>query len=85
MSRRMMVIGAILGLMAMLSFTAWPVWKWLTIKSVSAALQERTKLLVEKNPQLRPAWDKAMQDGVLTWPEAKDIVESAGETVEPEQ
>jgi hypothetical protein len=45
---------------------------------------ERTKRAVEKNPQLQPDWEKAMEDGVLTRDEAKAILEKAGETVEPE-
>jgi hypothetical protein len=78
-------IWAILALVAIASFmVAWPLYKKLTIKSVSAALMERTKKAVEKNPQLKPDWDRAMEDGVLTWPEAKAILEKAGEKVEPE-
>jgi hypothetical protein len=84
-SRRTKLFGAILCLAAIGSFSAWPLWKWLKPKPVSTALFERTKALVEKNPWLQPAWDKAMQDGVLTWPEAKEILESAGEKAEPDQ
>ena len=42
-------------------------------------------MLVEKNPQLQPAWAIAMQDDVLTYPEAKIIIEAAGEKVEPQE
>jgi hypothetical protein len=80
-----MTLGAILGLVAMVFFVSWPVWKWLKFKPVSPALYARTKAAVEKNPRLQPAWDIAMQDGVLTWSEAKVILESAGEKVEPEE
>jgi hypothetical protein len=85
MSRRLKLFTAILGLVAIVSITAWPFWKWLKPKPVSAALHARTKAVVEKNPRLQPAWDKAMEDGVLTWPEAKAILESAGEKAEPEE
>ena len=85
MNRRTKQVAVILMLVAIVSFSAWPVWKWLHPKPVSTALFERTKALVEKNPQLQPTWDKAMRDGVLTWPEARDIWERAGEKVEPEQ
>jgi hypothetical protein len=85
MNRRFMMTGAILGLMAMVFFVSWPVWKMLKFKPVSASLYQRTKAAVDKNPQLKPAWDIAMQDGVLTWPEAKVILESAGEKAEPEE
>jgi hypothetical protein len=79
------VIAAVFCLLAILAITAWPVWKWISPTPVSASLFERTKAAVEKNPQLRPAWDKAMQDGVLTWDEAKDILEKAGEKPGPDE
>ena len=85
MNRKFMTVGAILGLVAMVFFISWPVWKWIKFKPVSARTYERTKLAVEKNPQLKPAWDIALQDGVLTQEEAKVILESAGEKAEPEQ
>ena len=84
-TRRTKLFGAILCLTAMVPLVAWPVWKWFHPKPVSAALFERTRAAVEKDPRLRPAWDRAMRDGVLTWPEAKSILESAGEKAEPEQ
>jgi hypothetical protein len=83
-SGRTKLIGVILCLVAMVFFASWPVWKWLKYKPVSASLYERTKAVVERNPRLQPAWDIALQDGVLTWSEAKVILESAGEKVEPE-
>jgi len=69
----------------MVPFLFWPVGEKISNKAASAELYRRTKALVDKNPQLRPAWDKALEDGVLTWPEAKEIVEKAGEKLEPEQ
>lgn len=84
-SRRMKQVWAVLALLAMVSFiAAWPIYKRLSPKPVSAALMERTKNAVEKHPELQPDWDKAMEDGVLTWPEAKAILEKAGEKAEPE-
>jgi len=79
-----MIIGAILGLIAIGLIASWPILNLFSAKAASAALNARTKALVEKNPQLRPAWDQALSDGVLTWPEAKGIVEKAGEKVDPE-
>jgi hypothetical protein len=70
--------------MAMVFFVSWPVWQWLKFKPVSAAMYERTKAAVAKNPRLQPAWDIALQDGVLTWSEARVILESAGEKADPE-
>jgi hypothetical protein len=71
--------------MAMAAFAAWPIWQWLSVKAVSRSLHERTEALVKKNPQLEPAWAIAMQDDVLTMPEAKVIVEAAGEKVSPDE
>ena len=71
--------------MAMSFFAAWPFWKWVYLRSATAAVEQRTKALVDKNPQLKPALDVAMEDGVLTYPEAKIIVEAAGEKIEEEK
>jgi hypothetical protein len=85
MTRRWKLIWAILGLLAMaIMIVAWPLYKMYRLTPVSAAVMERTKKAVEKNPHLQPDWDKAMEDGVLTWPEAKAILEKAGEKAEPE-
>lgn len=83
--RNKTLIGVVFCLTAMAFFAGWPFWKWLHFRPVSASLQDRTKTLVDKNPQLQPAWSIAMQDDVLTWPEAKVIVEAAGEKLEPEK
>jgi hypothetical protein len=79
------MFAVILCLVAIGSFSAWPLWERLHVKRASAALQARTKALVDKHPELKPAWNIAMQDGVLTQDEAKEIVEGAGEKFEPEQ
>ena len=44
-------IGAIVCLVAFAFFAGWPVWRWLSAKSVSANLQRRTQVLVEKDPR----------------------------------
>ena len=85
MNRRFMTVGTILCIISLVFFVSWPAWKWLKFRPVSASLYERTKAAVEKNPRLKPAWDIALEDGVLTWPEAKVILESAGEKAEPDQ
>ncbi|MGD9632473.1 MAG: hypothetical protein AB7G28_18940 [Pirellulales bacterium] len=84
MTQRGKLVGAILCLMAMSFFAALPFWKWFSARAVSATVQTRTRSLVEANSQLQPAWDVAMQDGVLTYPEAKVIVEAAGEKLDAE-
>jgi hypothetical protein len=68
----------------MVFFVSWPIWKAIKFRPVSAALYQRTKAAVDKDPRLKPAWDIALQDDVLTYSEAKVILESAGEKVEPE-
>ena len=63
-SGRSKLIWAVLALVAMACFiAAWPIYKMYSVKPVSASLMERTKQAVEKNPQLKPDWDKAMEDG----------------------
>jgi hypothetical protein len=78
-------LWAILALLAMACvIVAWPLYKKYSLRAVRAALLERTRQVVEKNPHLRPDWDKAMEDGVLTWSEANAILQKAGEKAEPE-
>jgi hypothetical protein len=78
-------VWAALALVAIVVFiTAWPVYQWFKVKPVGAAVFDRTKRAVERNPQLQPDWDRALADGVLTWPEAKAILEKAGEKADPE-
>ena len=85
MSRRSKQVVAVLALVATACLiVAWPMYKKYRITPASTTLMERTKKAVEKNPTLKPDWDKAMEDGVLTYPEAKSILEKAGEKVEPE-
>jgi hypothetical protein len=85
MSRRSKQVVAVLALVATACLiVAWPMYKKYRITPASTTLMERTKKAVEKNPNLKPDWDKAMEDGVLTYPEAKAILEKAGEKVEPE-
>jgi hypothetical protein len=84
MNPRTKTAGVILCLMAMSFFAALPFWRWFTARAVTVAVQTRTRALVDSNPQLKPAWDIAMQDEVLTYPEAKVIVEAAGEKLDPE-
>lgn len=85
MTRSTKQIGVVLALVAMISFGAWPIWKYLYLRSVSPELFERTKALVEAHPDLKPAWTIAIQDDVLTADEARVIVEGAGEKLTPEE
>ncbi len=79
MDRRSKVFGVTLCLVAMAGFVGWPLFEYLTNRAVSEAVAQRTRQLIEKNPQLAPALEVALQDGKLTYPEAKVIVEAAGE------
>lgn len=83
MNRQTTTFGAIVCLVAMTSFVAWPAWQWLRIKKANAALEARARAAYEQHPELKPAWNIAMHDGVLTWDEAKEILEAVGEKVEP--
>ena len=86
MSRRtLLIFGTVLTFLALLPFVGWPLYKKLTFRKASAALIERTKKAVEKHPELKSEYDKDMEDGVLSYDEAKEILEKAGETVGPDE
>jgi hypothetical protein len=78
-TRQTKQIGVILALVAMVSFGAWPFWKYLYIRSANAALREQAQALAERNPQVQLALEIAMQDDVLTQDEAEAIVKAARE------
>jgi hypothetical protein len=77
--RTFLILGTVLTLLALLPFLFWP------LKKASPALIERTRKVVEVHPELKPDYDKAMEDGVLSYDEAKKILEKAGETVGPDK
>lgn len=83
--RTLLILGTVLVFLALIPFLGWPVYKQLTLKRASAALIERTTKAVERHPELKPDYDKAMEDGVLSRDEAKEILEKAGETVGPDE
>jgi hypothetical protein len=86
MSRRTFIIsGTVLMFLALIPFVGWPIYKNLTLRKASAALAERTRKALEKHPELKPDYDKAMEDGVLSYDEAKEILEKAGEKVGPDE
>ena len=86
MSRRtFLIFGTVLTFLALLPILVWPLYKKPTLKQASPALIERTRQAVEKHPELKPDIDKAMEDGVLSYDEAKEILEKAGETVGPDE
>lgn len=81
MTRQQKQFGVILGLIAIVAFASWPFYKWLFIAKANDALRARTQAIVESKPELKPLWDDAMDDDVLTVSEATVIVEKAGEKV----
>jgi uncharacterized membrane protein len=54
------------------------------MRAANAANAERVRAMVEKSPQLRADFDRAMADGVLTNDEAKDIAGKAGQAYNPD-
>lgn len=66
--------GAILAIVAMISFGAWPFWKAIYFNSATASLQEQANELAKENPALKTALEVAMVDGVLSQDEAELIV-----------
>ena len=83
--RKLLIVGTVLTFLALLPFLGWPLYKKLTLKKASPALIERTTRALEKHPELKPDYDKAMEDGVLSRDEAKEILEKAGETLGPDE
>jgi hypothetical protein len=83
--RTFLIIGTVLTFLALFPLLGWPLYKMLTVKKASAALIERTRRAVEKHPELKPDYDKAMEDGVLSYDEAKELLEKTGETVGPDE
>jgi hypothetical protein len=79
------IFGAVLMLLALVPFLGWPLYKKYFSRRASTALIERTKKAVEKHPELKADYDKSMQEGVLTYDKAKEILEKAGETVGPDE
>jgi hypothetical protein len=82
--RTFLTVGTVLTLLALLPIVGWPLYRQLTLKKASPALVERTTRAVEKHPELRPDYDRAMEDGVLSYDEAKEILGKAGEAVGPD-
>ena len=85
MHRRTKIIGAIVGIVAIVFLATLPFWEAIYARSASAALRERARVLVEQHPELKAAWEQALQDEVLTRPEALAIVEEAGEKVSADE
>jgi len=83
--RTLLIVGTVITFVALLPFLGWPLYKRLTFRKASPALIERTTKAVERHPELKPDYDKAMEDGVLSQDEAKEILEKAGETVGPDE
>jgi hypothetical protein len=76
----------VLTLVALVAFLGGPpLYKKFILKKAGPALIEKTRKAVEKHPELKPDYDKAMEDGVLSYDEAKEILEKAGETVGPDE
>lgn len=84
MSSRTKQFGAVMCLVAMAFFAGWPFWSWVNARPVSRQVRERTEALVKSKPELQTAWEIAVQDDVLTRPEAQVLVEAAGEKLEAE-
>ena len=78
MTRKQKQIGAALGVAAIVAFTSWPLYKYFQVQAATAARQAEAKALVDQNPQLKAAWDKAMSDEVVTEEEVTEILAQGG-------
>ena len=79
MNRQWTQFAAILMIVAMISFSLWPLWEWINLKTANAEMERQARAAYEKYPELKPAWNIAMHDGVLTEAEAKEISDAGGE------
>lgn len=82
MNRQWTQFAAILMIVAMISFSLWPLWQWINIKTANAEMERQARAAYEKHPEFKPAWNIAMSDGVLTESEAKEILDAARERAE---
>jgi len=71
----MRFFSAALVVLAVLVFAGWRVWSRANGRPASEALHQKIKVLVDKKPDLRPSYDRAMEDGVLTIGEARAILD----------
>lgn len=84
--RAFLIFGTVLMFLALVPFLVWPLYKKMTLRKASAAMIERTKKAVVKHPELKPDYDRAVEeDGDLSSDKAKEILEKAGETVKPDE
>lgn len=83
MNRRTIQVGAVLALVAMASFGAWPFWKYLYVRAADAELQRRATELAAQQPHVQLALAVALQDDVLTESEATAIVAGADDAPPP--
>jgi hypothetical protein len=83
--RTFLIFGTVLTFLAVLPLVGWPVYKKLAVRKASPAMIERTRSAMERHPELKPEYNKAMEDGVLSYDEAKELLEKAGETAGPDE
>jgi hypothetical protein len=82
MGRTTKQVGAVLALLAMFVFAAWPLGKWLHVKNVDALTRARVESLVAGKPEFLPALQAALENGDLSEDEARVLFALFGETLE---
>jgi len=79
MNQHVKHVGVFLGVVAVTAFVfGRAIYKNLSLGAASAESHERARAAVEKTPALKPDWDKALEDDMLTQVEADDILRKAG-------
>jgi hypothetical protein len=83
--RTFLIFGTVLTFLALVPLVGWPVYNKLVVRKASPALIERTRQAVEKHPELKPEYDKALADGDLSYDKARELLEKAGEPAGPDE
>jgi WD40 repeat protein len=80
MNRRTKLIALIVAGTIVAALAGWRAWDRVQNNPASEALHQRVKELLAERHDLRPSYDRAMEDGVLTRAEAQAILEAAEKT-----
>ncbi len=67
--------------MIIVIFAGAGIWAWIDLRNKPAnpRIQSGVRQILQKEPSLRPMYDDAMSDGVLSTLEAKQIIDKANE------
>jgi hypothetical protein len=82
--RTIRIVALVLVAVGIVGLAIWRIGYRSGTQPVSDSLFEKTLAIVEKNPHLKPDWDRALEDGTLTLNEARAILDRARENANPD-